>query len=46
MTTSSPVRRSAREPSEVVVELRYDGDWVRRREFRSVGEARAFLARS
>jgi hypothetical protein len=31
-------------PSLVTVELRYEGGWTRRREFRSAGEARAFLA--
>jgi ATP-dependent Clp protease ATP-binding subunit ClpC len=32
------------QPTLVVVEVHYDGGWTRRREFRSAGEARAFLA--
>jgi ATP-dependent Clp protease ATP-binding subunit ClpA len=31
-------------PTLVVVELRYEGGWTRRREFRTPAEARAFLA--
>lgn len=31
-------------PTLVTVELRYDGGWTHRREFRSTAEARAFLA--
>lgn len=31
-------------PMLIVVELRYDGGWTQRRQFRTAGEARAFLA--
>lgn len=31
-------------PTLVVVELRYEGGWTQRRQFRTAGEARAFLA--
>ena len=33
-----------REPTLIVIEVRYDGGWTHRREFRTAGEAMAFLA--
>jgi ATP-dependent Clp protease ATP-binding subunit ClpA len=42
---TSERRTPAREtPSLVIVEVRYERSWTRRREFRTVEEARAFLA--
>jgi ATP-dependent Clp protease ATP-binding subunit ClpC len=37
-----PAERGA--PTLIVVEIRYEGGWTQRREFRTTGEARAFLA--
>ena len=37
-----PAERGA--PTLIVVEIRYEGGWTHRREFRTSGEARAFLA--
>ena len=34
-----------REPALVVVEVRYESGWLQRREFRTAGEAMAFLAK-
>ena len=41
-TVSGQVDR--RNPTLIVIEVRYDGGWTHRREFRTAGEAMAFLA--
>jgi ATP-dependent Clp protease ATP-binding subunit ClpA len=45
-TRASGVRQPAERgaPTLIVVEIRYEGGWMQRREFRTTGEARAFLA--
>lgn len=42
--TGAPTPADRREPTLIVVEVRYEGGWTQRREFRTPGEAMAFLA--
>ena len=43
-STPAPTPADRREPTLIVIEVRYDGGWTHRREFRTAGEAMAFLA--
>lgn len=40
----APLPADRREPTLIVIEVRYEGGWTQRREFRTAAEAMAFLA--